>query len=545
MSSDLSRKGLPHFLATVITDYRLGRPRLIKPEKAAEEVYTKTIASELKVLSRKQRREITEATSDDPTAAKLTTAYLQAQDYHAAKEKYLGTGPDGFSEHNAPDEIAGGILRAVRDLRVQGRDYPDGEPQHDVSREFRNRVLDRLKVIDPEKYSAVRKKLQEAEAREYETLDKQHRKDVREAEKDQKRYDKEVKKAEALRKKQLAEHRKVLKKWQAEVQAQMAKNNASPYRVQITELSFPEAPQLPDDPVAAVKPPKPKPTPPEKPLSYTKYLSDDEAKAERAKLFPKEASTSSYMSARVMKRNAVYHGVAPYPPNMKPYPVWSQVQLRDFAAADERRLLASARKWLGSSFLNYTRTPKDTRLRAALDLAIHTTMNGAYSEGLPPALYDDLLRELAGTNADGALLTVRESSYATPKGNTGDKTMTMPKFAAEQANGMLTRLDKIARKIQAEHESWGMPFALAKAIVNDLDRTADEIEVVAFGKESFEKRQAEVILKNPDEPYMDTFGNPMAPVQTDADEPYMRAYADDQSSAVNHGKAENGRPLAP
>ena len=123
--------------------------------------------------------------------------------------------------------------------------------------------------------------------------------------------------------------------------------------------------------------------------------------------------------------------------------------------------------------------------------------------------------------------------------------MTMPKFAAEQANGMLTRLDKIARKIQAEHESWGMPFALAKAIVNDLDRTADEIEVVAFGKESFEKRQAEVILKNPDEPYMDTFGNPMAPVQTDADEPYMRAYADDQSSAVNHGKAENGRPLAP
>jgi hypothetical protein len=44
---------------------------------------------------------------------------------------------------------------------------------------------------------------------------------------------------------------------------------------------------------------------------------------------------------------------------------------------------------------------------------------------------------------------------------------------------------------------------------------------------------------------MDTFRNPMQPRQTDSDEPYMSAYKDDQSSAVNHGQSTSGKPLAP
>ena len=123
--------------------------------------------------------------------------------------------------------------------------------------------------------------------------------------------------------------------------------------------------------------------------------------------------------------------------------------------------------------------------------------------------------------------------------------MSMPKFAAEAANSVLTRLDKIAGVIQANHEAWGMPFETAKAIVNDIDKTADEIELSTFGKESFTKRQAEVIQQESDEKYMAAFKNPMAPVQVESDEPYMNAYADDQSSAVIHGTSTSGRPLAP
>lgn len=123
--------------------------------------------------------------------------------------------------------------------------------------------------------------------------------------------------------------------------------------------------------------------------------------------------------------------------------------------------------------------------------------------------------------------------------------MTMPKFAAEAAEQVLSRIDRLASHIQTNHKTWGMPFEAAKAIVNELDKTADEIEIASFGKESFEKRRAEVIQKESDEPYMSAFENPMKPIQTESDEPYMKAYKDDQSSAVSHGKTTTGRPLAP
>lgn len=123
----------------------------------------------------------------------------------------------------------------------------------------------------------------------------------------------------------------------------------------------------------------------------------------------------------------------------------------------------------------------------------------------------------------------------------------MIKSAAEVAaiEQILTRVDRLATHIQKNHEAWGMPFEAARDIVNALDKTADEVELTAFGKESFEKRRAEVIQKESDEPYMSAFANPMAPIQTESDEPYMKAYKDDQSSAVVHGKSTTGRPLAP
>jgi len=122
----------------------------------------------------------------------------------------------------------------------------------------------------------------------------------------------------------------------------------------------------------------------------------------------------------------------------------------------------------------------------------------------------------------------------------------IPKFAAQDAEDILTRIDNMARTIQANSESWGMPFEIAKAVVNDLDKTADAIEIAAFGKESFVRRQAEVIKREADEPYMNTFKNPMEVIQRDADEPYMERYnMPDQSSIVQHGMDSTGRKLAP
>jgi hypothetical protein len=128
------------------------------------------------------------------------------------------------------------------------------------------------------------------------------------------------------------------------------------------------------------------------------------------------------------------------------------------------------------------------------------------------------------------------------------------KLSAEQvkaANDLLGRLDTIATAIQKHYASWGMSQPEAKALVNGLDRVADDFEKHAFGDTSLLRRQVEilkeakVIQKDSDEKYMETFNSPMAPIQTDADEPYMSAYKDDQSQAVQTGKSTTGRPLAP
>lgn len=131
----------------------------------------------------------------------------------------------------------------------------------------------------------------------------------------------------------------------------------------------------------------------------------------------------------------------------------------------------------------------------------------------------------------------------------------MPKFASEEADRVLARLDRIASTIQAQYAAWGMPAEEAKKLVNALDLTADEIESASFGGSSLEKRQveivkqasvtkqAEVIQKDSDEAYMSTFSNPQKPIQVEADEPYMKAYGDDQSSGVLNGKSTTGRPL--
>lgn len=128
------------------------------------------------------------------------------------------------------------------------------------------------------------------------------------------------------------------------------------------------------------------------------------------------------------------------------------------------------------------------------------------------------------------------------------------KLSAEQrkqASEVLSRVDRIAADIQANHQAWGMSFEDAKKMVNGFDKLADELEARFYGEASLQRRQVEllksakVIQKDSDESYMDTFNSPSKPHQTDGDEPYMSAYADDDTAGVNAGKSTTGRPLAP
>lgn len=264
-----------------------------------------------------------------------------------------------------------------------------------------------------------------------------------------------------------------------------------------------------------------------------------------------EASMLSDDSKSQPSRTSMYHGIEPYPKGHEgfaPYVGWEQAAVRDLTGEDFNLLLASAREWMKSSVLSKAIDGMipDARFRAALDLAIRSAEDGRYSGVVDANLYNLLLAKLAG-ESDKPLVTIRESSTRTSEGNTMSA-----KFAQEEASQVLAKLDRIASVIQDNHEKWGMKFEAAKAVVNEIDKVADEIERLAYGEDNMLKRQihvlkeAKVLIKDSDEGYMDTFNAPTAPIQTDADEnEYMSLFKDDQSQAVETGKSTTGRPLAP
>ncbi len=139
--------------------------------------------------------------------------------------------------------------------------------------------------------------------------------------------------------------------------------------------------------------------------------------------------------------------------------------------------------------------------------------------------------------------------------------MSLPKFAAQEAEQTLFTLDRLAKIIQVNAQRWGIPDKAAQQMVLDLDTVADKVEMASFGPEKMAARQAklvaanvaaetakkaQVIQRESDEGYMNTFANPQKPIQTESDEPYMGLYGDDQSSGVHHGKQEgSGKAIAP
>jgi hypothetical protein len=255
---------------------------------------------------------------------------------------------------------------------------------------------------------------------------------------------------------------------------------------------------------------------------------------------------SSYQSSKWQmtssNRTALYHGVEPSP--QTPYSEWQQAHQRDLAPEDSALILSAARSWLRSPVLSSSieGMVPDTRFRAALDLAIREVSDGRYSGAITANLYNQLLAKLANST-DQPLGTIREASTST-KG-----TRTMIKFAKSDANTILARLDRVAAAIQENHAKWGMGFDVAKELVNDLDKTADEIEKASFGEESLMTRQVEVLKQakvlqqDKDEKYMGTYNAPSAVHQSDRDEKYMSLYDDDQTQAVVSGKSSVGRPL--
>jgi len=443
----------------------------------------------------------------DPDSQELARGFFEANDYFAAKKKFLkggsaGTDEGTLSERASPKNILKGMEKAKEFMRERAALYGGGNVAQQF---FRTRVMDRLRTLAPEKYTQVQAKLDEQDARDYEW-----------------------------------EHYEWQRKHKAWERKRKESESQDPYRAQ----SFNE----------------PEPVEPVKPLRYEDAKATKKKKDSLWKSIFGEGRTASRVADRYISiysgglamgpnhKRAVYHGIEP--DKVPPYPEWQQAHQRDLGEADFQKILGAAKDWLKSAVLteNMDGAIPDVKFRAALDYALHVSR---YQRAIDPTLYNQLLARLAKMPEPGpgnTLQTIQGSTCETPT----SRRQAMAVKTAEQskyASDILGRLDKLAEDIQKHHASWGMTMEEAKGVVNHLDGVADNFEKLAFGEDSLGKRQREVLAavlqRDTDEPYMDNFQSPTQPVQTDADEPYMSAYNDDQTSAVERGKATNGRPLAP
>ncbi len=391
----LRKDGAPMELASRLSSQLLSAKsgkdtpeRVADAEREARATFDSIITSgKATPISDDQAKKLLSHLKNDPAARKVAVGYMQANDYMRGLDHVLSK-EGGVSERDSSHAIASQLLKASKDLQAKESLYGN-EGFMDTGKLVRERILDKLDTLDPEKSAKVRKKLQKFEAEEFV---KKYR-----------RYEEEVK-------------------------------NRS-------EGSYRDAPG-------------PEPVPPTPPEGYVAQgeeggkLMDQQLRrlgvqktasrvALRFAFSSCETLGAMGSSSTPMPREALYHGIAPYPKGNEgfaPYVPWTQVHQRDLGPADSTKLLTAARDWLKQSVLSVSveGIVRDTQLRAALDLSIQTLEDGRYSGAIQPNLYNELLAKLAGESVDETLLTVREASNATfSYAETADKETHPMKASAE------------------------------------------------------------------------------------------------------------------
>jgi hypothetical protein len=281
-------------------------------------------------------KKVLRALKEAPAARRVAVGHLQAIDYHKAIEAIE---KDRLDERSStPREIAASIARVCHEVRARSKHY-GSDVVEDVPNLVRGRVLQKLDALDPEKAAKVREALQRHLEDDYEQATRLHE--------------------EAL--KAYAE-------------------TATPYR--------------------SLSPPPP----PRPPLEMGSSASGKDMVQEHIRRLTGR-NGSFYSKDRTMvpvAKKAIYHGVLPYPAGHEgfaPYAPWTQVHQRDLGEKDFDGLVASAKKWLETPFLNHgiEGLPDRSRVQAALDLALKTHGGGRYEASLAPPLYASLLDRLAGT----------------------------------------------------------------------------------------------------------------------------------------------------
>lgn len=181
-----------------------------------------------------------------------------------------------------------------------------------------------------------------------------------------------------------------------------------------------------------------------------------------------------------------------YPPQTS----WGYKDIRDLTDRDFNRILNTAAGRIDPELLEYN---PDVAHRNALDYAIWHTGHGVYDGRIDSNLYNNLLARLSGREV-----------------NTQKESKTMRKLTASQARSIVAELDAVANEIENRGYNYGIPDRkTAFELAREVDEVSDYIERTAS-----RRKQADVLRREPDEPYMEAFNEP-GPLLQEDDEIYM------------------------
>jgi hypothetical protein len=481
---------IPKPLASALASLVLSKAPPEKSEEIAVQVFDTVIKQgNTENISDKSARNLLDQLKDQPAARAAATAYLQANDYGQAKDKFLKGDDDTLSEWQDPGEILKGLYKAGRYFDERSTLYgSDGSP-HPASTFFRSRVLTRLRALDPKKARMVSAALPMLEEREYKDHHRkwevQHREWEAKSAAHQKAVDQYMEnphgdppgefhepepvepKAPVTMPKNGDDVWKALDTKPAEKKPYSAdKPSGSPEKDVIpaktdsgeVPLDDGERKEIAQAVEEKIKKP-PKLNEGEVQKGDGEIPLDDHERAEIAqtteemlahppKLNVKQASDFTYPAAPVMgsaTKSAVYHGIDPYAYGPAAYPGWLQPHQRDIGEADFKLILGMANDWLKSPMLSVAvdGMVPDARYRAALDLAIY---DSPYNRAINATQYNQLLAKLAGVTEPG-----RGETLTTIYANANYKT--------ETRYLVVTGSTPVTREILAAIASEEFPFA--------------------------------------------------------------------------------------
>jgi hypothetical protein len=449
--------GLPAGPAKIIAETVLkskGRPLA---DQAVQDFFHTSLATSFasKPLDDKEVKELFKTVQDNPAARKLVAAYVQASSYAQARDQFLSPnahGPNRITEHDDPAKLAKKLQRASDFLKEKTKDLPPDTVVVDPAMAFRNRVIDRMSYLAPERVPYIRGYLKDYEMHDYEAKKKQ-------AEKLTKDFDKAYEKEKKAREEELGKagkghdpYRELANQEEDDILARLAKKGISRPKVPAEPPEY-DAWKNKNEVLDSAKrsfgwlhgllKDRSKKQKERKDLSEARdeRLKEEERLSEDGGPTPKQASLttadralvrhllprmedrvafratmgpsySSYSRGWAMGdsssgvRTALYWGQEPYV-DTQPYPGWQQLHARDFSQTDFDNVLMAAQEWLKLPVLRreIRGLYPDTQLRAALDLAIRDHENGKYSGGLYPTVYNELLARLSNQPGPYELLT--------------------------------------------------------------------------------------------------------------------------------------------